>query len=68
MMFLCPLILLLGACTEAAKRPIVQSAPVADAFELLPGVIVDPERRGVCEVCRGGACELPEHKPSPRHD
>ena len=31
-------------------------------------VIVDPEGRGVCEVCRGGACELPEHKPPQRHD
>ena len=27
-------------------------------------VIFDPEGRGVCEACMGGACELPEHKPA----
>ena len=28
--------------------------------------IFNPDGRGVCEACMGGACELPEHKPDPK--
>ena len=52
----------LGVMAALSERPETVAADKSDEGSDKP-VIFNPEGRGVCEACMGGACELPEHKP-----
>lgn len=50
----------LGVMVKLGETP--ETVPASGEAAKEP-VIANPEGRGVCEACIGGACALPEHKP-----